>query len=125
MQVFALNSTAVRVSWSAPISDLISVTGYQVTYSDGRTNEVRLVNANVFTLTVLGLESGVEYQFSVAALNAAGISPFQTLHLTLPGEIVAESNVEITTFLENLYLILCLVLLAATSSVCNDIHECK
>ena len=122
MQVFALNSTAVRVSWSAPISDLISVTGYQVTYSAGRTNEVRLVSANVFTLTVLGLESGVEYRFSVAALNAAGISPFQTLHLTLAGEIVAESN---ATFLENLYLILCLVLLAATSSVCNDIHECK
>lgn len=88
VQVLALNSTSVKLSWNAPIDDPSSVTGYQVTYTNGQGNLTQFTGANVFTVTILGLEPGATYQFTVTALNAAGSTgPIQsTLSLTLPGE---------------------------------------
>ncbi len=78
-------TTATRssvVSWTAP-SDTggIAITDYAVEYSstNGETWTAFSHSASVLTsLTVTGLSDGTSYIYRVAAINAAGQSPFST-----------------------------------------------
>ena len=86
MRAFVIGSTAVILFWNPPINDPSPVTGYQVTYTNGQVTVTRFTGADVRNLFIPGLEQGVTYLFSVAALNEAGSSNFESISLTIPGK---------------------------------------
>ena len=62
-------SGTLVVSWSAPSDNGgASVTGYQLTGTDGTSN-----GAATSPATITGLEDGIPYTFTVAAINSAGV----------------------------------------------------
>ena len=66
----------VRVSWSAPVSDGGSpVTGYRITPHRNGVAQAPITVGNVTSRVVTGLDNGVSYRFTVAAINAVGRGP--------------------------------------------------
>lgn len=73
----------VTVSWGAPSSDGgTSVTNYIVSWYRDGTKVGETTVGNVLTMDVGNLESGKQYQFYVAAVNAAGAGTAATNNVT-------------------------------------------
>jgi len=84
------DNQSVDLTWTAPADNGLSISDYLVQYSTDGSNWTTVETAST-SLTVSGLSNGVEYDFRVAAKNAAGVgvvssvvsvSPFDVLSLS-------------------------------------------
>ena len=91
VQVHALNSTAVQLTWQAPTTGG-HVTQYWVTY--GEVGDEMLgslsVNATQLNAIVSNLQPGAEYLFSMSTLNARGEGANATVIHRLPPPATGE-----------------------------------
>ena len=83
VMVMALSDTAVRVTWNPLL--LTGIVGYRVYYrptSGSRKRQsveqsVRVEGATSGSVTITGLQGGVQYQFQVVALGLQGGEEFE------------------------------------------------
>jgi hypothetical protein len=64
--------SSIKVSWSAPVANGVTITGYRASASPG---PATCTVAATATNCVLGAEGGTAYTVSVVALSAGGSSP--------------------------------------------------
>ena len=74
-----IGETLITVSWKEPKPSDVSITSYEVQYRENG-EEFKKVEKSLthedLTCEVTGLVAHTEYQFRVAAINAAGRGPF-------------------------------------------------
>ena len=74
-----IGETSITVSWKEPKPSDVSITGYEVQYRENGEEFKKLEKSLThedLTREVTGLVGHTEYQFRVAAINAAGHGPF-------------------------------------------------
>ncbi|MCD8391484.1 MAG: fibronectin type III domain-containing protein [Firmicutes bacterium] len=77
LTVSDITETSVTVEWSAPDdnggSEITEYVIYCTRTSDGVCTSVNITDTEVSTYTITGLESGVEYEIKICAVNEEGI----------------------------------------------------
>ena len=77
-----ITETTITLSWKEPnLLDVpdplyVPITGYEVQYGKGDKEFKKVEKSEDLTYKVTGLVAHTEYQFRVAAINAAGHGPF-------------------------------------------------
>lgn len=75
VNVTVTSPTSVSLSWNAPVSNGGSyVTGFEVTLSSSAATDNSTIVMGSKSATITGLESGLDYTFTVKAINAVGKS---------------------------------------------------
>ena len=67
--------TSIRVSWTAPTTSTVSVTGYQIYWSGGSDQGSMNASAGDTAVTISGRSHGLTYNISIATLSNQLPSP--------------------------------------------------
>lgn len=79
----------VALTWSAPTSSSVPVTGYDILRSPSGTSAYQLLNSTLDTQTAYvdtTVQSGVSYDYTVESVGASGVEsvPSNTYSVTIP-----------------------------------------
>ena len=93
-----ITETTITLSWKEPNPSDVPITGYEVEYRK-RGEEFKKVEKSLthedLTCEVTGLVANTEYQFRVAAINAAGRGPFTDVVTQLTSKSLYEVHIKI------------------------------
>ena len=78
--------TSIIVSWTAPTTTLVTVTGYQINWSGGSDQGSMTANAGDTAVTISGHSPGLVYTISIMALSNQLPSPQVGLVMVTLGE---------------------------------------
>ena len=76
LMAFNITSRSIALSWIEPHHNNVPITGYSISYNnpDFLGSDTVTMNSTEETVVITGLHPGVEYTFTVVAINSIGES---------------------------------------------------
>ena len=76
LTAFNITSRSIALSWVEPHHNNVPITGYSISYNDPDFlgSDAVTINSTEESVVITGLHPGVEYTFTVVAINSIGES---------------------------------------------------